>query len=45
MQQALSRSLAELARWWDQFASVEVGSIEGIRGEKRSNRPKASPPR
>ena len=32
LQQALSRSLAELARWWDQFASVEVGSIEGISG-------------
>ena len=33
LQQALSRSLAELARWWDQFASVEVGSIEGISGQ------------
>ncbi len=33
LQQALSRSLAELARWWDQFASLEVGSIEGISGQ------------
>ena len=33
LQQALSRSLGELARWWDQFASLEVGSIEGISGQ------------
>jgi hypothetical protein len=32
LQEVLSRSLGELARWWDQFASVEVGSIEGISG-------------
>ena len=33
LQEALSRSLAELARWWDQFASLEVGSVEGISGQ------------
>ncbi len=34
LQQALTRSLAELAHWWDQFATVEVGSIEGISGQE-----------
>ena len=32
LQQTLSRNLAGLARWWDKFASVEVGSVEGISG-------------
>jgi hypothetical protein len=32
LQHALSRDLAALARWWDKFATVEVGSVEGISG-------------
>ena len=32
LQQTLSRNLAALARWWDKFASVEVGSVEGLSG-------------
>jgi hypothetical protein len=34
LEQVLLRSLAELTRWWDQFASIEVGSIEGISGQE-----------
>lgn len=34
LQQTLSTNLAELARWWDRFASVEVGSVEGISGQE-----------
>ncbi len=34
LQHELSANLAELARWWDRFASVEVGSIEGISGQE-----------
>ena len=28
----MSRRLERLAAWWDEFASTEVGSIEGISG-------------
>ena len=31
---ASRRNLAALARWWDKFASVEVGSVEGISGQE-----------
>jgi len=34
LQQTLSASLAALASWWDQFASVEVGSLEGVSGQE-----------
>jgi hypothetical protein len=34
LQQALSRNLAALARWWDKFATVEVGAVEGISGRE-----------
>ncbi len=30
---SLSRGLAALARWWDQFASVEIGSVDGVSGQ------------
>ncbi len=33
LQQKLAEGLAELARWWDKFATPEVGSIEGISGQ------------
>ncbi|MBN1394913.1 MAG: hypothetical protein JW959_07815 [Pirellulales bacterium] len=34
LQQMLSTNLAQLARWWDRFATVEVGSVEGISGQE-----------
>lgn len=34
LQQKLSASLASLANWWDRFASVEVGSLEGVSGQE-----------
>jgi len=30
----LTEGLDRLARWWDRFASVEVGSVEGISGRE-----------
>ena len=33
LQQTLSRNLAALAEWWDQFASVEIGSVDGVSGQ------------
>ncbi|MEN6451640.1 MAG: hypothetical protein ABFC96_14205, partial [Thermoguttaceae bacterium] len=33
LEQTLLRNLAGLARWWDQFASVEIGSIDGVSGQ------------
>ncbi len=32
--ESLAGRLRELADWWDQFASTEVGSIEGISGQE-----------
>jgi hypothetical protein len=32
LEQKLSRDLGDLAGWWDQFASTEVGEVEGISG-------------
>jgi hypothetical protein len=32
LREKLSAALAELTRWWDQFATTEVGSVEGISG-------------
>ncbi len=34
LQQQLSRNLEALAGWWDQFASTEVSSIEGVSGRE-----------
>lgn len=33
LQQTLTDGLAKTARWWDQFATVEVGSVEGLSGQ------------
>lgn len=33
LQQTLTENLAAIARWWDQFATLEVGSIEGVSGQ------------
>ncbi len=33
LEESLSRGLAALARWWDQFASVEIGSVDGVSGQ------------
>ncbi|MCE5266837.1 MAG: hypothetical protein LLG00_03010 [Planctomycetaceae bacterium] len=33
LQQTLLRNLAGLAHWWDRFASVEVGSVDGVSGQ------------
>jgi hypothetical protein len=33
LQQTLTENLAALARWWDQFASVEVDTVDGISGQ------------
>jgi len=32
----LAEGLDRLARWWDKFASVEVGAVEGISGRETS---------
>jgi hypothetical protein len=34
LQDVLSAGLERLARWWDQFASGEVGAVEGISGRE-----------
>ncbi|MBN1589516.1 MAG: hypothetical protein JW888_08380, partial [Pirellulales bacterium] len=34
LQQRLSGSLEKLAAWWDQFATTEVSSVEGISGRE-----------
>ena len=34
LRERLSDALAALARWWDQFATTEVTSVEGISGHK-----------
>lgn len=34
LQEAMADGLDRLAVWWDQFASVEVGSVEGISGQE-----------
>ena len=34
LEKRLSDSLDELARWWDQFASTEVGGVEGVSGRQ-----------
>jgi hypothetical protein len=33
LQQTLTQNLAALGRWWDKFATVEIGSIEAISGQ------------
>ena len=33
LQRKLANELAALARWWDQFATVEVSSVDGISGQ------------
>ena len=33
LQEKLLEDLGALARWWDQFATVEVSSVEGISGQ------------
>ncbi len=33
LQERLAEGLAALARWWDKYATPEVGSIEGISGQ------------
>ncbi len=32
LQDVLSEGLERLAQWWDQFATVEVGAVEGLSG-------------
>ena len=32
--QQLSRGMQQLARWWDKYASVEVGDVEGFSGRQ-----------
>ena len=34
LQQSLSEGLDRLARWWDQFATLEVSAVEGISGRE-----------
>ncbi|HYW77928.1 MAG TPA: hypothetical protein VE890_00055, partial [Thermoguttaceae bacterium] len=34
LQEAMADGLDRLAVWWDQFASIEVGSVEGISGQE-----------
>jgi hypothetical protein len=34
LQTRLSQRLDALARWWDQFASIEVGGIDGVSGRE-----------
>ncbi|OHB79258.1 MAG: hypothetical protein A2V98_06375 [Planctomycetes bacterium RBG_16_64_12] len=34
VEKPLSDSLAELARWWDQFASTEISGVEGVSGRQ-----------
>ncbi len=34
LQQTLSAGLGKLAQWWDKFASLEVGAVEGISGRE-----------
>ncbi|MBN2473394.1 MAG: hypothetical protein JXB62_02205 [Pirellulales bacterium] len=34
LQSTLSGGFHKLAQWWDKFASIEVGSVEGISGEE-----------
>lgn len=36
LQETLASGLEKLAQWWDQFASIEVGSVEGISGRETS---------
>lgn len=33
LQQTLTENLDAIAHWWDQYATLEVGSIEGISGQ------------
>ncbi|NLY03159.1 MAG: hypothetical protein GXY83_44490 [Rhodopirellula sp.] len=32
LQQRLSRGMETLARWWDQFGSIEISDLEGVSG-------------
>ena len=34
LQEAISTRMGKLADWWDQYASIEVGSVEGISGRE-----------
>jgi hypothetical protein len=34
VESAVAQRLSELATWWDKFATVEVGSVEGISGRE-----------
>jgi len=34
LQKRLSDDLGAMARWWDQFASTEVGDVEGVSGRQ-----------
>jgi len=34
LQDALSEGLEKFARWWDRYATVEVGAVEGISGRE-----------
>ena len=34
LQESVSQRLGKLASWWDEFASVEVGSVAGISGHE-----------
>ncbi len=40
---SVARQMAELARWWDQFAATTVEGVEAFSGARRSNRPAAWP--